>query len=345
MTFSPLLIAISTLLLVLPAAAQKPPPAGERADILTVRKIWDKSRHSSGTDIFRWKNLWYVCFRTGDTPFGAGGQVQMLASFDTITWSPVSVISEKDVDLREPKLSVTKEDRLILFVEGVTYDRGQIATKQPRVTTSTDGRNWVPLQKYLINGEWLWRPFWHEKEERFYGASYHTHPNTPGPKPEKEWAIKLHSSLDGKVWQLAALWPTLTGLPKDCTTRLLPDGSMVALVSREGGDRLGMVGKSSAPYKDWTWQPLTVPLGSPNFIVLPDGRLIGASLGFGATPGAHVVLFELKDGKFEPLIELPSTADCGHPGLAWHEDQLIVTYHSSHEGGQAAIYFAKVRLK
>ena len=325
--------------------AQRPPAPGDRADILTVRKLWDKSRHSSGADVLRWENLWYICFRTADTPFATPGQIQFLTSYDMITWAELPAVTQKDVDLREPKLSVTKEKRMILFTEGVTYERGQIAAKQPRVTTSTDGRNWVPTQTYLINGDWLWRPFWHEKDQRFYGASYHTHPTTPGPRPEKEWSIKLYSSLDGKVWQLTAPWDSLTGLPKDCTTRVLADDTMLALVSKEGGDRLGVVGRSSPPYKDWAWQPLTVPLGSPNFIVLPNGRIIGASLGFGATPGAHVIIFELKDNKFEPLLELPSTTECGHPGLAWHEDQLIVVYHSSHEEKKPAIYMAKVRLK
>ena len=324
--------------------SQAPPPDGEKAEILATRKIYDKAPHNAASDIFRWQNLWYVAFRTADTNAGTEGQIQLLASFDTVNWSPVSAVSEKGVDLREPKLSVTKEDRLMLFSEGVTYDKGQLGSKQPRVTTSTDGRNWVPPQKYLAGGEWMWRPIWQKEEGRFYGASYHTHPTTPGPKPEKEWAIKLHSSLDGKVWQLASLWQ-LTGLPKEGALALKPDGSMVAVVGKEGGDRKGFYGTSTNPYSTWTWQPLPVPLMGPNLIVLPDGRVIGASLGFGATPGAHVILFEVKDGVFTPLVELPSGGECGHPGLAFHEDLLFVTYHSAHEEKKPVIYFAKVRLK
>jgi hypothetical protein len=137
----------------------------------------------------------------------------------------------------------------------------------------------------------------------------------------------------------------VTGLPKEATVRLLPDGSMAALVGREGGDRKGAFGTSLPPFKDWTWKALHVPVMAPNFIVLPNGRLVGASLGYGATPGGHVVLFEIKDSTFVPLVELPSAGDCGHPGLAWHEDELMVTYHSSHEDKKTAIYFAKVRLK
>ena len=337
-------LALASATVCLTAQSPIPPPAGEKAEILSLRKIWDKSKHSAASDILRWQNLWYVAFRTGDTAAGSEGQIQILTSFDTVTWSPVSVVSEKGVDLREPKLEVTKEKRMILFMEGVTYDRGMLASKQPRVTTSTDGKNWVPPQKYLTEGDWMFRPAWHEKEQKFYGVSYHTHPTTPGPKPEKEWTAKLYSSLDGKVWQLTAPWQ-ITGLPKESTVRVMSDDTMVALIGRDGGDKRGAFGTAKPPYSEWTWKPLEVPVMAPNLVLLPDGRVIGASLGFGATPGGHVVIFEIKEGAFVPLLELPSAGECGHPGLVWNESQLVVSYHSSHEDKKPAIYFAKVRLK
>jgi hypothetical protein len=45
------------------------------------------------------------------------------------------------------------------------------------------------------------------------------------------------------------------------------------------------------------------------------------------------------------MLELPSGGDCSYPGLLWHDDSLHVTYYSSHEGGKAAVYYAKVKLK
>jgi hypothetical protein len=321
-----------------------PPAPGERADIVIHKMIGDKGAHNAFTDIIRWENLWYVCYRVGDAHVGGNGQIQVLASYDGLTWSPVATVKEEGIDLRDPKFSITKEKRLILFMGGSIYNGTQLTGRQPRVSTSTDGRTWLPPQKFLSSGDWLWRATWHEGEQKFYGTSYHTHPTTPGPKEEAEWSLKLYSSLDGKVWQLTSIWD-IPGRPNEATVRLLPDGDMMAMVRREAGDRKGWIGKASPPFKQWAWQPLSVPLGGPNFIVLPDGRIIGGSRGFGATPGPHMVLFEIKDGQYVPLIELPSGGDCSYPGMAFHEDHLHVSYYSSHEDKKSKIYFAKVKLK
>jgi hypothetical protein len=58
-----------------------------------------------------------------------------------------------------------------------------------------------------------------------------------------------------------------------------------------------------------------------------------------------MVIYKLTPTTLEPLIELPSSGDCSYPGLLWHDDSLHVTYYSSHEGGKAAVYYAKVKLK
>lgn len=58
-----------------------------------------------------------------------------------------------------------------------------------------------------------------------------------------------------------------------------------------------------------------------------------------------MVLYKMSAAGLEPMLELPSAGDCSYPGLYWYEDQLHVTYYSSHEGGKAAVYHAVVRLK
>jgi hypothetical protein len=125
--------------------------------------------------------------------------------------------------------------------------------------------------------------------------------------------------------------------------RFLKDGSAVTLVRRESGDRKGAIGVATAPYREWKWTQLPVPLGGPNFIELPDGSLIAGSRGFGKTPGPHMVLYTMTPTSLAPLLELPSGGDCSYPGLCWHEGHLYVSYYSSHEG-KTSIYVAKVKL-
>jgi len=138
--------------------------------------------------------------------------------------------------------------------------------------------------------------------------------------------------VDSKAWSLNAPWE-IKGRPNEATVRVLKDGTMMALVRREApGMNKGMIGTSPAPFRSWTWNEITVPLGGPNFIELPDGRLIAGSRGLGKTPGAHMVLFQMTANSLTPFLELPSSGDCSYPGLVFHEGHLYVSYYSSPEG-------------
>ena len=87
-----------------------------------------------------------------------------------------------------------------------------------------------------------------------------------------------------------------------------------------------------------------MPLGGPNFVVLPDGKMIAGSRGFGKTPGAHMVLFSMTATSLTPILELPSSGDCSYPGMIYHEGTLYVSYYSSHEG-KTSIYLAQVKVQ
>ncbi|MFM2143345.1 MAG: hypothetical protein RLZZ476_1889 [Verrucomicrobiota bacterium] len=314
----------------------------QTAEIVATQKLWDKSGHQGFTDIAFFQNLMYCCFREGETATKPEGSIHLMLSSSGNTWVDQITLKEPGCDLRDPKLMVTPDGkRLYLLCAGIDT---ATQARQSRYATSTDGKVWTPFQKLLAKGDTLWRVTVNPADKRFYGVSYNIHPNSGGPGAEKEYSLKGYASEDGSVWQLASIL-NVPGQPTETTLRFLKDGSALALVNREGGNRLGAIGLSKAPYREWTWTPLRQPLGGPNFIELPDGRLIAGSRGFGAQPGPHMVIYKLTPTTLEPLIELPSSGDCSYPGLLWHDDFLHVTYYSSHEGGKAAVYYAKLKLK
>ncbi|MFC5457894.1 sialidase family protein [Prosthecobacter fluviatilis] len=310
------------------------------AELVSVAKIWDQAPHSSATDITRYQNLFYCCFREAESATKGDGTIRLLVSANGKTWVEQTTVSEPGTDLRDPKIIVTPDEkRLYLLCEGVSPTQG----RQPRYATTMDGKVWTPLQKLLAKGDWLWRATINPADKRFYGASFNIHPSSGGPAPEKEFSLKTYTSVDGSVWQLSSIMQ-VPGQPGETTLRFLKDGSALALVSRQGADRKGVIGRAQPPYREWTWAATGLPLGGPNFIELPDGKLIAGSRGFGATPGPHMVLFAMTATGMTPLLELPSGGDCSYPGLYWHDDLLHVTYYSSHEG-KAAIYYAQVKVK
>ncbi len=319
-------------------------------EIVSVRKIWDAGKHNAFTDLIRWRDKWYCTFREADAHVGGDGRLRVLESADGDQWESVALVTEEGIDLRDPKLSITPDDRLMINAGGSVYEGTNLLGRQPRVAFSEDGRHWTAPQRLLTEGEWLWRVTWHKG--RAYGVTYNaalrstaaakeaakTGQVSPGPA---EWKLKLVSSADGVNYELVTHLD-VPGHPNETTVRFLSDGEMVALVRREGGDTFGWIGRSPAPYTQWTWHKTQHRLGGPNFIQLPSGDLWAAGRSYPG--GAKTVLARMTaDGDYAPVLTFPSGGDTSYPGLVWHDNLLWMSYYSSHEG-KSAIYLAKVKL-
>src|SRR4051794_25898159 len=106
-------------------------------ELISVRKIWDRGAHNAFTDLIRWRGRWYCGFREADAHVGGDGKLRLLESADGQTWEPVAVIAEEGIDLRDPKLSVTPDDRLMIVAGGSVYlGTKTLQGRQPRVAFS-----------------------------------------------------------------------------------------------------------------------------------------------------------------------------------------------------------------
>ena len=79
-------------------------------------------------------------------------------------------MTEAGVDLRDPKLSITPDGRLMMVMGGSYYEGTTLKGRHPRVAFSKDGKTWTPPKKVLEPEEWLWRVTWHDGV--CYGTSY-----------------------------------------------------------------------------------------------------------------------------------------------------------------------------
>ena len=308
---------------------------GGAAEIVSLERIWDKAPHNAFTDLIRFQDRWYCTFREAQGHVKGDGKLRVLVSADASRWESAALLSEKGVDLRDPKLSVTPDRRLMILAGGSIYRGGKLIGRQPRVAFSKDGHEWTATRRILSEGEWLWRVTWHNG--RAYGVSY----NTSAPKGNgKDWSLRLVVSPDGTDYEEIAKFD-IPGRPNETTLRFLDNGEMIALVRREGGNTHGWIGLSPPPYKEWKWHETGRRLGGPNFIILPDGRLWAASRSYPG--GARTVLARFGPTTYEPVLTLPSGGDCSYPGMVWHDGLLWMSYYSSHEG-KTSIYLAKIRL-
>jgi len=259
-----------------------------------VTKIWDKAEYNSFVDLVRFQDHWYCTFREGEHHvFGENGTIRVIRSEGGVIWESAVLMAEQGIDLRDPKINVTPDGRLMLVIGGSVYDGKTPVSRQPRVSFSADGKNWSPLQPVLEKGDWLWRVTWFE--DTAYGVSYEL--------AEKDWLVKLFRSSDGLKYDLVTILD-VQGSPNETTLRFLPDGEMIALVRREAGNKHAWIGSSKkAPYTQWTWVDCGHQVGGPDFIILPDGSMWASGRAYGQEEFS-TTNFELDILKYRPKSHL-----------------------------------------
>jgi hypothetical protein len=321
------------------------PAAGPKLELLSVQRIWDQAPHSAFGDLSRFQNRWVCVFREGDghmpKPGGAGdGKLRVLTSADGNTWTSAALIAEAGIDLRDPHLSVTPTGRLMIVAGGSQYPNGVYQGRQPRVMFSDDTKTWSRPQPVLEAGHWLWRVTWHN------GVAWGV---TKFGSPNKEIAenprrANLVRSRDGVKWETVARLDVPGA--DESTVRFQRDGRMAILMRTNSlTDDKASIGWSDAPYTAWHWTKQDVHVGGPNFIVLPDGRMIGGGRKPSAPGGGgpRMALGPMTLTRYEPQLVLPSGGDTSYPGFVYHDGLLWTLYYSSHEHN-TAVYLAKIRI-
>ena len=78
-------------------------------------------------------------------------------------------------------------------------------------------------------------------------------------------------------------------------------------------------------------------------IRLPDGRFIAAVRLYDDKVRTSLCWLDVEKATLAEVLKLPSGGDTSYAGMVWHDDQLWVSYYSSHEE-KTSIYLAKVRF-
>jgi hypothetical protein len=313
-------------------------PAGS-AKLIDVKKIADQAPHSAFTDLIRFQDRWYCTFREGAGHASGAGTIRVLTSTDGVKWESAASIEAKDIDLRDPKLSLMPDGRLMI-VGGLAIPaaRNPVTDHYSFVCFSKDGKDWTKPQKVLDSWQWLWRATWHKGTA--YGVAYQWKPKDPGGK--ERFKALLAKSADGAKWdKLAELEP----INATEATLVFDGDTMLCLQRRDGNPNTAMLGTSKPPYTEWTWKDLGAYFGGPNMIRLPDGSwwACGRMTDKGK-PQTVLCRLDIKEGKLTPVLTLPSGGDTSYAGLVWHDKQLWISYYSSHEG-KTSIYLARVAVQ
>ena len=324
---SPLLLSV--LWAWLPACVA----AGQSAEIVEVRKIWDRAPHNAFTDLVRFKGRWFCVFREGQAHVSPDGALRVITSRDGRSWNSAALITSENSDLRDAKITVTPQGQLMLSGAGAVNKPADYK-HQSLTWFSADGRKWSPAHKVGDRDFWLWRTTWHEAVA--YGIGYGT--NT------SQGSIRLYASRDGKQFDTHVAKLLDGGYPNETSLVFLSDGTAYCLLRRDGrSNNTGLLGTSQPPYKEWSWKDLGTRIGGPCMTRLPDGRFVAAVRMYDGATRTSLCWIDPQNGTLREFLKLPSGGDTSYAGLVWHDDLLWVSYYSSHEG-KTSIYLAKVKL-
>jgi hypothetical protein len=301
------------------------------AELIQVKKIWDAGAHNAFTDLVRFDGNWFCAFREGQGHVSPDGALRVLSSADGETWNAAALVTSPTADLRDPKLTVTPEGRLMMTAAAALHPPAP-ARHQTMAWFSTDGKVWgesVPIGEPDL---WLWRVAWHKGTA--YGIGYGT---------RDERFARLYSSKDGRQFHTLVDQLFTEGYPNETSLIFNADDSVLCLLRRDGSPNTAQLGRAKPPYTDWTWQDLGVRIGGPQMIRLPDGRIVAGVRLYDGQVRTSLMWLDPEAGKLTEFLKLPSGGDTSYPGLVWHEERLWVSYYASHEG-KSSIYLAQVKI-
>lgn len=321
-------------------------------DSIEVSKIWDQAPHNAFTDLIRFDNHFYCAFREGLSHVGGknSGKIRILKSKKGKQWNSVALLEIEDLDLRDAKLSITPQGVLMVTMAGARFEEGVISELFPMVAFSDkSGMDFTQPERSTIDPaviptkDWIWRVTWHKGVG--YGVDYQLKENARDRKSLKKdaWLVYLLKTTDGKYFEKVAQL-AIDDLPNEATIRFDEKDNMHVLVRREAKDQMGVLAKSAYPYRDWTYHPLGVRLGGPNFLFLKNERLVIGTRYYEGTATFTALLVTDSQGSILKTIKLPSGGDTSYPGMVIHDKKLWVSYYSGHEG-KSGIYLAQIPMK
>ncbi|WP_025763231.1 hypothetical protein [Dyadobacter tibetensis] len=310
-------------------------------DSIITKKIWDGGTHNAFPDIIRYKNAFYCSFREGQTHVDSlnRGIARIIKSKDGENWETVAILKSDIYDLRDPKLSITPQGKLMVIMAGSIWgnlNKKFTAKEIVPMVAFSDKKGETFTSPELINMDtineglnWIWRVTWHKGTG--YGVVYHM-------MFYRQNEVFLMKTKNGRDFEMLSKLE-VDGAPSEATVRFDKKGKMFILLRRI---KNGMLITGKRPYKNWTYEPLDYPLGGPNFLFRNKNKMLVATRG-GEKNQRTIVQETNRLGQVEKKIALPSGGDTGYPGMLIYKGKLWVAYYSSHEK-KVAIYLSKIPL-
>lgn len=324
-----------------------------KVKVTNIRRVFYNGRHDAFTDLVRFKDNFYLAFRS--CPDGhmvhPTSSIIILSSTDTKDWEQVHQFSVEKRDTRDPHFLVFGGK---LFVYTGTWYSGETTLNSEDydlnkhlgyAAWSEDGLKWhSPIMLEGTFGHYIWRA--NTSNGKAYLCGRRKKNFEVGPRGETSIVESaMLESDDGLIWRTRALFQETRG---DETAFLFePDGSIIA-IGRRGRDRAQLL-KSSPPYIQWQRKELDRYIGGP-LLARWGGRYVVSGRKNTDNGGPKTSMCWLVNDQLHEFAELPSGGDNSYPGFVeLSTNHAVMSWYSSHEKDAdgktiTAIYMADLKI-
>jgi hypothetical protein len=295
----------------------------------SVRKLVADGRHNAFTSLVKWRNVFFLSYRSGLAHNSADADCVVMQSPDSENWKQAMRIDIAPDDRGGHFLATPK--RLFLYLGAM---KG--AALQSYVLHTDDGNQWTKPAP-VLEPQWIfWKPF--EHNGRLYANA---HLKAEGKDAAKKRESKLIASVDGLQWETIST--VRKGNYESETTFFFGPNEHLFAFLRQKYSGPGFIMESDPPYQQWTQRNAGVHFSGHcirtfrgvNYLV---SRTLKPKKEYGA------MIYTFADGKLTPHCELPAGGDCSYAEPVEVGDEMLVSYYSTHEG-TTNIYLARVPLR
>ena len=304
--------------------------------LISTERIWDRGQHNAFTDLCQFRDQFWLVFREATNHVSDDGVIIILAG-DGKHWRLITSLSQPGIDLRDPKITVTPDQQLLITCAGVMCELDG-RPHQSFLYYSNDGQHWAPPKAVGQLGDWIWRTRFFGDDG--YGVAYlpHCESTTLYKLSGKQYRPLVEPFFSKASHGL--------GYPNEHDLFTVDDTNMGCLLRRDADTASAQLGIAAPPFTEWQWWDLGIRVGGP--VAVPLRLTSGGSAILCAVrlydPARTVLCWLDTEGKaLCEALTLPSAGDNSYAGILQTGDKIYCSYYSSHEG-KASIYLAEVMM-
>ncbi|WP_231730934.1 hypothetical protein [Lacimicrobium alkaliphilum] len=280
--------------------------------------------HSAFTDLCEFNQQLYCCFREATDHVSADGQIGIVQLNGQGEVTAKNRIRIPDTDLRDPKLSITPDNKLLLLAYG-RFKGPKGRYSQPLSWFSCDGQSWSSAKPLADKNWWLWRLSWHQGTA--YGVAYNR-----AAQQTRLYAGNPRRTFECINQDLFSLSKNGKGYPNETDMFFDDNGNMVILLRRDADTCTAQLGVAKPPYRRWQWTDLGVYIGGPAMLAMDNNQaLVSGRVWTERGPKTALLALNLSSKKLRLLTLLPSAGDTSYPGMVLNQEGLYISYYSTHE--------------